>query len=174
MRRWILLISSKEAITTIGHCGDCPHWTNGVYSLLFRAKASGGHSKAREARDAQSLQKVTRFALIGVGPARPRPCKCPPPQIPVRVGGGARAPPPPHHHQQKPCYPSQNPFKKTSRRCHFVRDAPSVLLSCTLSRQIIGHFHASGTAVKPPNSIIMMLTLGGHIPHNNNPQTSLC
>ena len=52
---------------------------NGVYSSLFRAKASGGHSKARETRDAQFLQKVTRFALIGVGPARPRPCKCPPP-----------------------------------------------------------------------------------------------
>ena len=56
---------------------------NGVYSSLFRAKASGEHSKARETRDAQFLQKVTRFALIGVGPARPRPCKCPPPQIPV-------------------------------------------------------------------------------------------
>ena len=56
---------------------------NGVYSSLFRAKASGGHSKARETRDAQFLQKVTRFALIGVGPARPRPCRCPPPQIPV-------------------------------------------------------------------------------------------
>ena len=51
---------------------------NGVYSSLFRAKASGGHSKARETRDAQFLQKVTRFALISVGPARPRPCKCPP------------------------------------------------------------------------------------------------
>ena len=56
---------------------------NGVYSSLFRGKASGGHSKARETRDAQFLQKVTRFALIGVGPARPRPCKCPPLQIPV-------------------------------------------------------------------------------------------
>ena len=56
---------------------------NGVYSSLFRGKASGGHSKGRETRDAQFLQKVTRFALTGVGPARPRPCKCPPPQIPV-------------------------------------------------------------------------------------------
>ena len=34
-------------------------WVNGVYSSLFRAKASGGHSKARETRDAQFLQKVT-------------------------------------------------------------------------------------------------------------------
>ena len=57
--------------------------SNGAYSSLFRAKASGGHSKARETRDAQLLQKVTRFALIGVGPARPRVCECPPPQIPV-------------------------------------------------------------------------------------------
>ena len=56
---------------------------NGVYSSLFRAKASGGHSKAREPRDPQFLQQVTRFALIGVGPAWPRVCKCPPPQIPV-------------------------------------------------------------------------------------------
>ena len=52
---------------------------NGVYSILFRAKASGGHSKAREARDAQFLQKITRFALIGVGPARP---DCDPASVP--------------------------------------------------------------------------------------------
>ena len=56
---------------------------NGVYSSLFRAKASGGHSKARETRDAQFLQKFTRFALIGRGPARPRVCKCPPSRIPL-------------------------------------------------------------------------------------------
>ena len=56
---------------------------NGVYSSSFRAKASGGHSKARETRDAQFLQKFTRFALITVTLARPRVCKCPPPQIPV-------------------------------------------------------------------------------------------
>ena len=57
--------------------------TYGIYSSLFRAKASGGHSKAREIRDAQFLQKFTRFALIVVTLARPRVCKCPPPQIPV-------------------------------------------------------------------------------------------
>ena len=56
---------------------------NGVYSSLFRAKASGGHSKARETRDAQFLQKFTRFALIGRGPAQPRVCKCPPLRIPL-------------------------------------------------------------------------------------------
>ena len=56
---------------------------NGVYSSLFRAKASGGHSKTRETRDAQFLQKFTRFALIAVTSARPRVCKCPPPRIPV-------------------------------------------------------------------------------------------
>ena len=56
---------------------------NGVYSSLCRAKASGGHSKARETRNAQFLQKFTRFALIGRGPARPRVCKCPPPRIPL-------------------------------------------------------------------------------------------
>ena len=56
---------------------------NGVYSFLFRAKASGGHSKARETRDAQFLQKFTRFALIGRGPARPRVCKCPLLRIPL-------------------------------------------------------------------------------------------
>ena len=33
---------------------------NGVHSSLFRGKASGGHSKARQTRDAQFLQKVTR------------------------------------------------------------------------------------------------------------------
>ena len=58
-------------------------FSNGVYSSLFRAKASGGHSKAQETPDAQFLQKVTRFALIGVGPTRPWVCTCPPPQIPV-------------------------------------------------------------------------------------------
>ena len=59
-------------------------FTNGVYSSLFRAKASGGHSKARETRDAQFLQKITRFALIGRGLARPRRvCKCPPLRIPL-------------------------------------------------------------------------------------------
>ena len=58
-------------------------WTNGVYSSLFRAQASGGHSKARETRDAQLMQKFTRFALLGLGPAQPRVCECPPPQIPV-------------------------------------------------------------------------------------------
>ena len=42
---------------------------NPVYSSLFRAKASGGHSEVWETRDAQFLQEVTRFALIGVGPA---------------------------------------------------------------------------------------------------------
>ena len=31
----------------------------------------------------QFLQKFTRFALIAVTSARPRVCKCPPPQIPV-------------------------------------------------------------------------------------------
>ena len=56
---------------------------NGVYSSLFRAKASGGHSKARETRDGQFMHKFVGFALIGVTPARPRVCKCPPPQIPV-------------------------------------------------------------------------------------------
>ena len=56
---------------------------NGVYSSLFRAKASGGHSKARETRDAPFLQKFTRFSLIGCGPAWPRVCKCPPPRIPL-------------------------------------------------------------------------------------------
>ena len=56
---------------------------NGVYSSLFRAKASGGHSKARETRDAQFLQKFTRFALIAVTSNRPRVCKCPPPRVPV-------------------------------------------------------------------------------------------
>ena len=56
---------------------------NGVYSSLFRTKASGGHWKAWETWDAQFLQKVTRFALIDVGAARPRVCKCPPSQIPV-------------------------------------------------------------------------------------------
>ena len=50
--------------------------SNGVYSSLFRTKASGGHSKARETRDAQFLQKFTRFALIGVSPASAPP---PPP-----------------------------------------------------------------------------------------------
>ena len=32
----------------------------------------------RETRDAQFLQKFTRFALIAVTSARPRVCKCPP------------------------------------------------------------------------------------------------
>ena len=54
-----------------------------LYSSLFRAKASGGHSKAQETRDAQFMQKFVGFALIGVTPARPRVCKCPLPQIPV-------------------------------------------------------------------------------------------
>ena len=61
----------------------CLSHGNGVYSSLFRAKASGGHSKARETRDAQFLQKFTWFALIAVTSARPRVCKCPPPRIPV-------------------------------------------------------------------------------------------
>ena len=56
---------------------------NGVYSSLFRGKASGGHSKARQTRDGQVLQKFARFALIAVTSARARVCKCPPPQIPV-------------------------------------------------------------------------------------------
>ena len=56
---------------------------NGLYSSLFRAQASGGHSKARETRDAQFMQKFTRFALLGLGPAQPRVCECPQPQIPV-------------------------------------------------------------------------------------------
>ena len=51
--------------------------SNGVYSS-FRAKASGGQSKARETRDAQFLQKCTRFALIAVTSTRLRVCKCPP------------------------------------------------------------------------------------------------
>ena len=55
----------------------------GSIHLYFARKASGGHSKARETRDAQFLQKFTRFALIGRGPARPRVCKCPPPRIPL-------------------------------------------------------------------------------------------
>ena len=56
---------------------------NGVYSSLFRAKASGGHSKAGETRDAQFMLKFVGFALISVTPARPGVCKCPPPQLPV-------------------------------------------------------------------------------------------
>ena len=60
-----------------------PENRNGVYSSLFRAKASGGHSKARETRDGQFLQKFTRFALIAVTLAWLRVCKCPPPRIPV-------------------------------------------------------------------------------------------
>ena len=32
--------------------------TNGVYSSLFRAQASGGHSKARETRDAQFMHEI--------------------------------------------------------------------------------------------------------------------
>ena len=59
------------------------HTCNGVYSSLFHAKESGGHSKARETRDAQFLQKFTRFALISVTPTRPRVCKCPPPPASV-------------------------------------------------------------------------------------------
>ena len=38
---------------------------------------------ASYAPGAQFLQKFTRFALIAVTSARPRVCKCPPPQIPV-------------------------------------------------------------------------------------------
>ena len=56
---------------------------NGVYSSSFRAQASGGHSKARETRDAPFMQKFTRFALLDLGPAQLRVCECPPPQIPV-------------------------------------------------------------------------------------------
>ena len=56
---------------------------NGIYSSLFRAQASGGHSKARETRDAEFMQKLIWFALIGLGRAQPRVCECPPPQIPV-------------------------------------------------------------------------------------------
>ena len=51
--------------------------SNDVYSSLFRAKASGGNSKARETRDAQFLQKFTRFALIAKTSARPQVWKCP-------------------------------------------------------------------------------------------------
>ena len=73
----------KTALLAIAKFDHTNQSENGVYSSLFRAKASGAHSKTWETRDAQFLQKVTRFALIGVGPARPRVCKCPPPQIPV-------------------------------------------------------------------------------------------
>ena len=78
-------LSRTELITTPKKVLVCK-WifaSNGVYSSLFRAKASGGHSKARETRDAQFMQKFVGFALIGVTPARSRVCKCPPPQIPV-------------------------------------------------------------------------------------------
>ena len=88
----LMVSTNTEKIMEIdSHLGEHFSWKlvfsiscdNGVYSSLFRGKASGGHSKARETRDAQFLQKVAWFALIGAGPARPRPCKCPPPQIPV-------------------------------------------------------------------------------------------
>ena len=77
---WIIHVAlSTDLPVKAWFCFPC----NGVYSSLFHAKASGGHSKTRETRDAQFLRKFTRFALIAVTSARPRACKCPPPQIPV-------------------------------------------------------------------------------------------
>ena len=44
---------------------------NGVYSSLFRTKASGGHSKARETRDAQFMQKFVGFTLEALASPAP-------------------------------------------------------------------------------------------------------
>ena len=75
--------SQQEAIIKGGKNGN-KNGENGVYSSLFRAKASGDTQKRGKPEMRSSCRKsCTRFALIGVGPARPRPCKCPPPQIPV-------------------------------------------------------------------------------------------
>ena len=52
---------------------------NGVYSIISRTGKWGpGH--AQETRDAQFMQWFTQIALIGVTPARPQVCKCPPPE----------------------------------------------------------------------------------------------
>ena len=73
---------------------DWTGWQNGVncdayarpqwhlFMIILRA-SKWGTLKARETRDAQFMQKFTRFALIGLGPTRPLVCECPPPQIPV-------------------------------------------------------------------------------------------
>ena len=89
--------------------------------------------------DQQLPQKVT--------PHRPKPCAD-------------------HKLAEGDCAASQVKIGKnlntaSSHRCHFVRDAPSVLLSCT-SRQKIGYFRASGTAVKPPHSIMLNSGLRTH------------
>ena len=81
-RGWIYPQDFKRLAPTCC-CSLLRFSTNGVYSSLFRAQASGGHSKARETRDAQFMQKFTLFSLVGFGPAQPRVCECPPPQIPL-------------------------------------------------------------------------------------------
>ena len=47
--------------------------------LYFAGKQVGDTQK----RGKPEMRSSCRKSLIGVGPARPRPCKCPPPQIPV-------------------------------------------------------------------------------------------
>ena len=72
---------------------------NGVYSSLFRTKASGGHSKglSKQCKSSDFLQELRisgpemrsscrksldlHWSVVGL--ARPRVCKCLPPQIPV-------------------------------------------------------------------------------------------
>ena len=78
---WQQYFKRRKRTTPAKSCAS--NRRNGVYSSLFCVKGSGGHSKARETRDAQFMQKFVGFALIGVTPARPQVCKCPPPQIPV-------------------------------------------------------------------------------------------
>ena len=63
--------------------GLCPLPTRWRLFIIISRESKWGTLKSAGTRDAQFLQKFTRFALIAVTSARPRVCKCPPPQIPV-------------------------------------------------------------------------------------------
>ena len=49
----------------------------------YFARKQVGDTQKRGKPEMQFMKKFTRFALLGLGPAQLRVCKCPPPQIPV-------------------------------------------------------------------------------------------
>ena len=49
----------------------------------FARKQVGGTQKRGKPEMRSHMQNISRFALVSLGPAWPRVCKCPPPPIPV-------------------------------------------------------------------------------------------